>query len=495
MITPEALRGYVLEELLAKLLQASGYDLLVSPAQDPAALEIRGNGLRIRGRGTSHQVDVLGQLRSPVPFSFPIRLFLEAKCRKDKTGLADVRNALGVINDVNEHYSTAGAAVAATSYRRYLYRYTLFSTSGFTRPAQEFAITQQISLVDLQGPAFGWLFDVVRRISDALLGLAAEAGVSSFPVGQVREALRRGLGTWPFAESIEPDDLDATEALASAATASPSEETLPARRLASIVAGAADELDGRLYVAFTQTPFFLVLQPDDPEIAEQWFFRRSPESPASLVFAGHDETHGEWAMTSTEGFEPVTFRLALPPLLEPVVLSHTSDRELPGLRPETVQRMSVAHDGTFASLRFLPLRSPEVEDPNEAPELSLRRAALSPSLAFGPATTEAKWPAEAIRALLELLRAERWPHANIIVAAANSRGSITRPDVYAIAGYPQTRMLRGFTRPVRRLRRRLVEQGLLSPDAAEALQTRYSGGVMATHFVVPEEFVETLSSG
>lgn len=99
MISVSSLRGYVLEELLAALLQASGYDLLVDASQDPAALAMAGNGLRIRGRGADHQVDVLGQLRIRVPFMHRLRLFVEAKYRSDPVGLADVRNALGVIND------------------------------------------------------------------------------------------------------------------------------------------------------------------------------------------------------------------------------------------------------------------------------------------------------------------------------------------------------------------------------------------------------------
>ncbi len=135
MISHAALRGYVLEELLAWLLQRSGYSLLVDESQDPAALCKTGNGLRARGRGADHQVDVLGELDWPIPFSLPVRLFLEAKYRSGPVGLAEVRNALGVINDVNEHYSTAAAAACKTPYRRCHYRYALFSTSGFTPEA------------------------------------------------------------------------------------------------------------------------------------------------------------------------------------------------------------------------------------------------------------------------------------------------------------------------------------------------------------------------
>lgn len=45
---------------------------------------------------------------------------------------------------------------------RYRYNYAIFSTSGFSRDAQEFALAHQISLVDLSVPDFRRLRDLVR---------------------------------------------------------------------------------------------------------------------------------------------------------------------------------------------------------------------------------------------------------------------------------------------------------------------------------------------
>lgn len=100
-ISRETLRGYVLEEILAKLIQNTGYRLLVDAAQDPDQLTNRSNGLAVRGRGGVHQVDVLGQLKWIPAFTFPIRLFVEAKARSGTSGIETVRNALGVLTDVN----------------------------------------------------------------------------------------------------------------------------------------------------------------------------------------------------------------------------------------------------------------------------------------------------------------------------------------------------------------------------------------------------------
>jgi hypothetical protein len=90
-ISPEALAGYILEELLAYLLRNAGYRLLTDESQDPHELASRHHGLVIRGRGAEHQVDVLGELLWIPAFTFPIRLVLEAKCRKRTTDISTVR--------------------------------------------------------------------------------------------------------------------------------------------------------------------------------------------------------------------------------------------------------------------------------------------------------------------------------------------------------------------------------------------------------------------
>jgi hypothetical protein len=154
VISVDALRGHVLEELLARLLYDNGYRLLVSEQQDPDALTRGAHGLLVRGRGTDHQADVLGELKLPIPFSLPLRIFVEAKYRSGKADLRDVRNGHGVVHDVNEQYATATAGARSVPMRRHHYRYTLFSSAGFTRPAQQYALAQQISLIDLSSPAF-----------------------------------------------------------------------------------------------------------------------------------------------------------------------------------------------------------------------------------------------------------------------------------------------------------------------------------------------------
>lgn len=107
MIGEPALRGYLLEEALAWLLRNSGYRLLTADDQD-RQLVTNGNTLRVQGRGAQHQVDVLGQFALTPAFSLPIRMFIEAKFRRQKSDLADVRNAHGVVHDINENFVSIG---------------------------------------------------------------------------------------------------------------------------------------------------------------------------------------------------------------------------------------------------------------------------------------------------------------------------------------------------------------------------------------------------
>jgi len=165
----EAFKGKVLEEVLAFLIRNSGYQLLVDPAQDPTELGRRGNGLVVKGRGAIHQADVLGQLSWIPAFTFPIRLFVEAKWhRESKTGLADVRNAVGVLQDVNQNFSTQQGGNRPVLVRRYNYCYSLFSTTGFTKFAQDMALAHLISLIDLSGSEFDSLRDLVDEIGNQL---------------------------------------------------------------------------------------------------------------------------------------------------------------------------------------------------------------------------------------------------------------------------------------------------------------------------------------
>lgn len=198
MISEAALKGYLLEEALAWVLSGSGYRLLVHKSQDPGELEDGRNGLCVKGRGAEHQVDVLGEFVVTPAFSLPIRLFLEAKFRRQACRLDVVRNAHGVIHDINENF---GRTSTGSQRKRYRYEYSLFSTSGFTKEARDFAAAQLISLVDLSGGSFVWLRESIEIAAKDLFALQKRLNTTIFPVRWMRGRLREMLGTMPALSS------------------------------------------------------------------------------------------------------------------------------------------------------------------------------------------------------------------------------------------------------------------------------------------------------
>ncbi len=74
----------------------------------------------------------------------------------------------------------------------------------------------------------------------------------------------------------------------------------------------------------------------------------------------------------------------------------------------------------------------------------------------------------------------------------STRRSHHRDDIYAVCGYDDDRMLRGFTRPAARTTRDLQATGLVAPNFEAALIPIYDG-VKAAAFRIPAEMVTILA--
>lgn len=153
MFTDDQLRGALLEEVILRLLGASGYVTVNSAGTDPT-LGNNAAGLTVKGRGGEHQIDAIADAAVNPPFVNPQRLLVEAKClgSSSKLRLSVVRNALGVLRDVSEYW--VGNPTANLSSKRYHYQYAIFSTVGFTTPAQRYAFAQDIYLFPLGRSSF-----------------------------------------------------------------------------------------------------------------------------------------------------------------------------------------------------------------------------------------------------------------------------------------------------------------------------------------------------
>ena len=295
MVTRSVLRGYLLEETLAWLLRHSGYELLVSDEQDPIELESHGGDLRVRGRGTTHQVDVLGDFAFTPAFSLPVRLFLEAKFYQTRCRLDVVRNAYGVLEDVNQNFVHQRSSRPR---RRFQYCYSLFSASGFSQQAQDFALAHQISLVDLSTPSFDWLRQFVTEAAEKLWVAAHRHGVSTFPVLLIRTRLRMLLETAPA------DLLDAP------ATNAVQFQMAAYDVVDAFVADLRGYADTELLLGFPPAPFILPLSVSD----RPRFVAYATEHPSHPILIRRTDT--EWLASPVDAPDSYQLTFNLPPGVE-----------------------------------------------------------------------------------------------------------------------------------------------------------------------------------
>ena len=297
MIRRDTLRGYILEEVLAYLIRNAGYELLVDARQDSREL-VRGRaGLAVRGRGADHQADVLGELGWIPAFTYPLRLFAEAKFRKAKTGIPTVRNAIGVVLDVNQN--NMPNQKDSRPAQKYHYAYVIFSTSGFSSEAQAMALAHQVSLVDLSGPEYNRLRNEIdsaaRNIPDQILG-------KPNLIPNLRYALRKKLHTLP--DSVR--ELPAEESI---------DPSLARRlgRLAEPAIGVAREY-GELFVAMANGPYMLLLKSRAPKNFLR-YARKNPKHKVVIHWSTEYNQAGTWVVQPTEDDLSYTLEFRLPEAL------------------------------------------------------------------------------------------------------------------------------------------------------------------------------------
>jgi hypothetical protein len=298
----QQVRGYVLEDILAFLIRNSGYNLLPDASYDPQELIDQPNGLAVRGRGATHQADVLGQLTWIPAFTYPLRLFVEAKYySRNRVGLSAVRAAVGILEDVNQNFQVVPGATSVLLRRRYTYRYALFSATGFDVHAAEYAYAHDISLVDLSTPAFTRLRDAVSLIAASVN--ASQHNGNVIPLPALRQAVREALetageGRRPWGPVNLPPEV--------------AQVLLQVRNRSEF----AD-----LLIGVPDAPFVLVLQPDDLGS----FLHYAREHRRHQVFIGYDFRGAatEWVLRPRESN---AYRLvfSLPPTLDEWILAADS---------------------------------------------------------------------------------------------------------------------------------------------------------------------------
>src|SRR5262249_23613313 len=149
--------------------------------------------------------------------------------------------------------------------------------------------------------------------------LAQQSGLSSFPLGQMRTALRHALGTWTA--NGQPRDVGYEASFSrviSVDEASPKQSgQLPVDRLARIAANLSADLVDKLLLGFPKGPFVLVLQPDAPDAFDAFLRRVRGDVPVHIGYANSgDGSSGEWAIMPLPRRAELIVRFGIPPLLD-----------------------------------------------------------------------------------------------------------------------------------------------------------------------------------
>ena len=134
-------------------------------------------GRMVQGLGQSHNADVLMDPPYQTPFCFPTRLLVECKCHNKAIGLPEIRNALGLKEDINGFEVVTEEILKArkSSYtkkttcypmKRYLYQVAVASFSSFTSKAIPFAQAHRMPLL-----SFGNSTDY-REVRETLMAVS-----------------------------------------------------------------------------------------------------------------------------------------------------------------------------------------------------------------------------------------------------------------------------------------------------------------------------------
>ena len=467
LISERSLAGYVLEELLARELQDSGFRLLQKRSDDSNVLREQANGLAVLGRGGLHQADVLGELSVRPRFTHPIRLFLEAKHQPDSpVGIEAVRNAVGVISDVREHYTQDHAR---KRWQRFSYRYALFSSGGFADSAVDYATTHDISTIDLSEPAWDSITRKASDIAVETLRIAGNMGMSRFPVNVLRHILRARL--------IDED----YSALAAAINQFTGGDDRAKRDLLQLAESIDGDLFGQVALLSPGSEIFtLGLVPDGSDLD------RLSNDKARLRYEKRSVKSGVWTLTpSSRSAKPTP--LALPPRLEEVFFGGRSAAQAGGERRLRIDILTSDIDPISIEVDRVPTGD------NSAAGWRKTRAEFQQE-----AIPSVGWQRASASVFLDLLRSRSPKFVQVIDAAmmrfaAGSSPSVHREEVYELMGYEESRSLRGFTRPIRSIVLQMIENGLVEAEVDWPMVAVYESGVRATQFRLSPDFATALS--
>ena len=202
-----------MSSIKGKLFEFFVYRLLVScgfrPVNPDGLLVYRGGpGLMVQGVGQPHNADVLLSPPIQTPFYYPTRLLVECKCYNDTIGLPQIRNALGLRDDINNFEIVTEEILENrqrnrsrnpkfSDIKRYVYQVAVASIDGYKSTAYPFAKAHRIPLISFSQSA---LFADIRQAISVLDEMAKRNNELSRRISSSigEEMLHPGQGTYRY---------------------------------------------------------------------------------------------------------------------------------------------------------------------------------------------------------------------------------------------------------------------------------------------------------
>ena len=168
-------RGRAFEIFVKRILMMVGFSEVNS---DGLYIFDGAPGQMIQGLGEAHNADVLLEPPVQTPFLGSVRLLIECKDYRDRIGLGTIRSALGLREDIN-HFDIVDINELAArrtnrryglvyDYKRFSYQVAVAAINGFTVPAQNFAATHRIPLIEFDKMSFWEYFKTLLAEIDML---------------------------------------------------------------------------------------------------------------------------------------------------------------------------------------------------------------------------------------------------------------------------------------------------------------------------------------
>lgn len=171
------LKGAILEYSIRELLKNCGF----TNSKADNLFTYENNGLfYINGKGSAHDADVIMNPPIQMPFAYPTQLIFECKAYKESVKLYQVRNVLGLREDINsfeivtretlnERRNNTRKHYAIDSRIRYTFQVGLASINDFTKPVVEYASNNKIPLISLKWLLGTDAINILNEINDGYL--------------------------------------------------------------------------------------------------------------------------------------------------------------------------------------------------------------------------------------------------------------------------------------------------------------------------------------